>query len=95
MSEKMPPEKVLELLNDYFEKMIEVIFAYQGALDKFLGDGLIVVFGSMMDDKEQELHAVDAAISMQRELSLLCDTWEKQGKPRIKIGIGIHTGLAE
>jgi len=94
ISEKLPPEEVLKLLNEYFTVMIEVIFNYGGTLDKFIGDGLMVEFGAPLDDKLQELHAVLAAIHMQLHLDKLCEKWEKEGKEKLSMGIGIHTGLA-
>ncbi len=94
MAEKLPPEEVLKLLNEYFKVMIEVIFNYGGTLDKFIGDGVMVEFGAPLEDDEQELHAVLTAIDMQLHLERLSDKWEKEGKPRLKMGIGIHTGLA-
>ena len=94
IAERLPPEKVLKLLNEYFEEMIDVIFSYGGTLDKFIGDGLMVEFGAPLEDRLQELHAVLAAIQMQIHLNRLCDKWEKEGRSRLSVGIGIHTGLA-
>lgn len=94
LAEELPPEEVLKLLNEYFTEMIEVIFNYGGTLDKFIGDGMMVEFGAPLDDKLQELHAVLAAIHMQLHLDKLSDKWEKEGRKRLSMGIGIHTGLA-
>jgi adenylate cyclase len=94
LAEQLPPEQVVSLLNEYFESMLEIIFHHQGTLDKFLGDGIMVEFGAPLDDEIQEKHAVMTAIGMQRELKKLLKKWEKEGKPQIEIGIGIHTGLA-
>jgi adenylate cyclase len=94
IAERLPPEQVVSLLNEYFELMLDVIFRYQGTLDKFLGDGIMVEFGAPLDDPEQEKHAVQAAIGMQKELQKLLEKWKKEGKPQIAVGIGIHTGLA-
>jgi len=94
LAENLPPEEVVYLLNGYFEVMIEVVFAHSGTLDKFIGDGIMAEFGAPLDDDLQEEHAVRAAIEMQRALQKLCDKWEKEGKPRIQMGIGIHTGEA-
>lgn len=94
LSEKLPPEEVLQLLNEYFQEMIEVIFSYNGTLDKFIGDGLMVEFGAPLEDKWQELHAVLAAIQMQFQLDALSNKWKSEGKQPLKMGIGIHTGLA-
>ncbi|MCB1106995.1 MAG: adenylate/guanylate cyclase domain-containing protein [Chlamydiia bacterium] len=94
MAEELPPEEVLKLLNEYYEEMIEVIFNYGGTLDKFIGDGMMVEFGAPLEDKLQELHAVLAAIHMQLHLDKLSDKWEKEGRRRFIMGVGIHTGLA-
>ncbi len=94
LAENLPPEEVVGLLNEYFEVMIEVIFANYGTLDKFIGDGFMAEFGAPLDDAKQEIHAIQAAIEMQKELVKLCDRWEKENKPRIQMGIGIHTGDA-
>lgn len=94
LSEQLPPEKVVSLLNEYFGAMLDVIFRFQGTLDKFIGDGIMVEFGAPLDDAMQEKHAIMTAIQMQKELKALGPKWEKEGKPRIEIGIGIHTGFA-
>jgi adenylate cyclase len=94
LAEKLHPEEVISLLNQYFERMLDVIFRNHGTLDKFMGDGILVEFGAPLDDPEQEKNALTCALQMQEELKNLCDAWEKEGKPRIEIGIGIHTGLA-
>lgn len=94
LAEKLPPEGVVAILNEYFEKMLEIIFRNYGTLDKFIGDGIMAEFGAPLDDPYQEKHAVITAIEMQRELELLCQKWEKEGKPRIQMGVGVHTGDA-
>ncbi len=94
ISEKLPPEEVLKLLNEYFKEMIEVIFSYGGTLDKFIGDGLLAEFGAPLDDTLQELHAVLAAIHMHLRLQALCKKWAQQGRKCFSMGIGIHAGLA-
>ncbi len=94
ITEKYPAEEVMNILNSYFTKMLEIIFEYNGTLDKFLWDGIMVEFGAPEDDLEQEKHAILAAIAMKKELAILCETWKKEGKPTLDIGIGVHTGLA-
>ncbi|MDZ4801686.1 MAG: adenylate/guanylate cyclase domain-containing protein [Bryobacteraceae bacterium] len=94
MSEQMPPEEVVQLLNEYFECMVEIIFRHQGTLDKFLGDGLMVIFGAPQEDPEQEEHAIAAAVEMQRQLAVLRDKWRLEGRAPIRVGIGIHSGSA-
>jgi len=94
LSEKLPPENVVSILNEYFENMIDTIFKYQGTLDKFLGDGMMVEFGAPLEDTQQELHAVQAAIEMQQTLETLSARWRSAGKPELRMGVGIHTGYA-
>ena len=93
MSETLPPEKVVKLLNDYFETIVEVVFRNNGTLDKFIGDGMMVIFGAPEDDPFQEEHALKTAIEMQRELKLLAQRWKPEGL-NIRSGIGINSGPA-
>lgn len=94
LSEKLSPEEVVSLLNEYFAIMVDIIFKNHGTLDKFLGDGMMIEYGVPLDDPFQELHAINTALEMQKSLNILCDKWEAEGKPRIIIGIGIHSGIA-
>jgi adenylate cyclase len=93
ISEHLAPEKVVQLLNEYFELMVEVVFRNQGTLDKFIGDGLMAIFGAPENDPYQEEHALKAAIEMQQELAKLEVRWEAEGI-HIRIGVGIHSGPA-
>ncbi len=93
ISEKLKPEQVVLLLNDYFEAMVEVIFRHNGTLDKFIGDGIMVIFGAPEDDVYQEEHALKAAIEMQSELHKLALKWAEHGID-MRIGIGINSGPA-
>ena len=94
MADGMAPEKVVEILNEFFEAMIDIIFRHQGMLDKFTGDGLMAIFGAPFDDERQERHACEAAIEMQRELERLRDRWDALGLEKLKMGMGINTGIA-
>ena len=94
MADGMAPEKVVEILNEFFESMIDIVFKHQGMLDKFTGDGLMAIFGAPFDDERQELHACEAALEMQHELEGLRDRWDAQGREKLKIGMGINTGIA-
>jgi adenylate cyclase len=94
IAEVMRPEAVVRLLGEYFERMVEVVMRHQGTIDKFLGDGMMVIFGAPLDDAYQEEHAVAAAIEMQRELSTLSTKWQAEGRPTIRMGIGINSGAA-
>jgi len=94
LSESMPPEKVMAFLNEYFEKMLDIIFKHNGMLDKLLGDGIMAEFGVPVDDPQQERNAVLTALEMIEAIEVLQEKWKKEGKPPIDIGIGIHTGDA-
>jgi adenylate cyclase len=94
IAEGMRPEEVVELLSEFFSRMVDVILRNQGTIDKFLGDGMMVIFGAPIDDPNQEEHAVRTALEMQRELAQLAAEWEKQGRRTFKMGIGINSGSA-
>lgn len=94
LSESHSPEVVVEILNQYFDKMVDIIFKHHGTLDKFIGDGLMVIFGAPVDDQYQEQHAVLAALEMQLELGQLRGQWLKDHGIDLKIGIGINSGSA-
>ncbi len=92
LSEKMPPEKVVELLNEYFKAMTEIIFKWEGTLDKFIGDAIMVFWGAPLPQEDHAERAVKCAVEMVRELWRLQEKWRKEGKPILDIGIGINTG---
>lgn len=94
LSEKLSPEAVVALLNEYFDKMVEIIFKHGGTLDKYMGDGIMVIFGAPAEDPYQEEHAVRAALEMQHEVAALSARWLKEYSVDVRIGVGINTGTA-
>jgi len=94
MTNSMTPEVIVGLLNEFLDHMVEVVFRHQGTLDKFLGDGLMVLFGAPIDDAQHEYHAVCAAIDMCQEAKKLDEQWKSRGLKGLHIGIGINTGIA-
>lgn len=94
LSEKANPEKVVGLLNRYFSAMSEIIFEHGGTLDKYIGDGLMALFGAPNASEEDALNAVKAAVTMQKRLSKLNDELRAEGYGTVSIGIGLHTGEA-
>ena len=92
MSEKMSPKEVVSFLNNYFSHMVQIIFKHEGMLDKFIGDGLMALFGAPLPHKDDPLRAIKCAIEMQATLSEINTKRRLYGKKPIKIGIGIHTG---
>lgn len=93
-SEKEKPEKVVGLLNRYFSAMSEIIFAHGGTLDKYIGDGLMAIFGAPNATPEDAKNAVKTAVTMQKRLTTLNKELESEGFRPINIGIGLHTGEA-
>ena len=81
MSEKATPEEVVGQLNEYFSRMVQVLFEHRGTLDKFVGDMVMGLFGAPLDDPDHAEHAVQTAIAMSRALDELNRQWSAAGKP--------------
>jgi adenylate cyclase len=94
LSEHAPPERVVQLLNNYFTAMSDVIFAHGGTLDKYLGDGLMALFGAPTASPEDACNAVSASVQMQRRMEDINAQLRAEGLAEIAIGIGLHTGVA-
>jgi adenylate cyclase len=91
MSESMDPEAVVEVLNTYFTEMVDLVFRYQGTLDKFVGDALMAVFGVPLPLPQAATRAVQCALAMQRHLKEM----QAAGRTAIQgMRIGINTGEA-
>jgi adenylate cyclase len=92
MSEKMSPSAVALLLNEYLSRMTEVIFRYEGTLDKYIGDAIMAVFGAPLDMPDHAQRAIRTALEMQERLA----EWnaERREGPELRIRIGINTGKA-
>ncbi|MEM3431700.1 MAG: adenylate/guanylate cyclase domain-containing protein [Candidatus Micrarchaeia archaeon] len=94
LSEKLTPEQVVEILNDYFSSMTEIILKWEGTLDKFIGDAIMVFWGAPIEQPDHAERAVNCAIEMLQKLREICEKLKAEGKPILKIGIGINTGEA-
>lgn len=94
LSAGMEPKDVMEMLNELFSMCIPIIFKYNGTVDKYIGDGILAVFGSPDPDPkgEQWINAVRAALEMQQAVHQLGLDWQGLNRPVYEIGIGIHTG---
>ncbi|MBU1106712.1 MAG: adenylate/guanylate cyclase domain-containing protein [Candidatus Riflebacteria bacterium] len=93
LSEGMSPLDVVSLLNEYLSEMTEIIFKYDGLLDKYEGDAIMAVFGAPIDQKDHAIRACRCALENQKALARLREKWRKEGKPEIKARIGINTGV--
>ena len=93
MSEKMSPENVVSTLNEYFSDMIDIVFKYNGTLDKIIGDELMIVYGAPISAKDDTLRAVATAVEMQKQIALLNKERIKRKDTPISAGIGINRGI--
>ncbi|MCX7612685.1 MAG: adenylate/guanylate cyclase domain-containing protein, partial [Caldimicrobium sp.] len=94
MSEKLDPEKVVEILNEYFSAMTEIVFKWEGTLDKFIGDAIMVFWGAPIHIPDHGERAVRCAVEMVQRLRELNNKWRQEGRPELYLGAGIHTGQA-
>lgn len=92
MSEKMPAEEVSNILNEYFAQMEPIIRKYNGVINKFIGDAIMVIFGEPIQDVNHPKNAVKCAYEMLKKVNYLREKWLEQGRPRFEIGVGINTG---
>lgn len=91
-SETMPAEEIVAMLNDYFERMVEIVFRYEGTLDKFVGDEIMALFGAPVSAPDDAVRAVRAALDMLDELKRFNAERAAAGKVSFEIGIGLNTG---
>ncbi len=91
LTEGMQAEEVVAMLNEYFEVMVDAVFKYKGTLDKYIGDALMVVFGSPLPLEDHGWCAVQTALEMRIRLARFNEIRKANNKKTIRIGIGIHT----
>ena len=92
MSENMPPEKVVFLLNRYFTALGTCITNNNGIINKYIGDAIMAIFGAPVDSKTHSADAIKAALQMCRELAELNRESASKNLPILHFGIGIHSG---
>jgi adenylate cyclase len=92
ITETRQPDQLVLILNEYFTEMAKIIFENQGSLDKYIGDAIVAVFGSLIPLDNSAKNAVQAAIQMMKHMPVLNEKWMKEYGFSMDIGIGINTG---
>ena len=92
LSERLPAEDVVAMINIYLETMIEIIQKYQGTIDEFIGDAILVIFGAPILRPDDPQRAVACAVEMQLAMTSVNERNRRAGYPEVALGIGINTG---
>jgi adenylate cyclase len=92
VTERGDPEELVRQLNEYFSRMVEIVFKHKGTVDKFVGDMVMALFSAPLDDADHADHAVTAAVEMVKELGELNRAWVAKGMVPLDIGIGVNSG---
>ncbi len=92
ISEKLTPEELVALLNDYLTDMCDIIAKYHGTVDKFEGDAIIGFWGAPLDDPKHAVSACYTSIEMQKRMVELRKIWKQQNKPEMHMRIGLNSG---
>jgi len=93
ISESIPADVLVGLLTEYFNVAARVIAQHGGVIDKFIGDGIMVLWGAPADLQNAEYQACTAALQLHAEMAALNGRWRAQGLPEFRTRIGIHTGV--
>ena len=93
LSEQVSPQEIVDMLNDFFERLVKIVFKHGGVLDKYIGDCLMASFGTLAGQEEQaELKAVSAALEFKEAIAEINQERAYNGKEPIYIGVGLNTG---
>jgi len=92
VTERGDPEELVGQLNEYFSRMVEIVFKHKGTVDKFVGDMVMALFSAPVDDPDHAENAVLAAIEMVKVLGELNQAWTARGMTQLDIGIGVNSG---
>ncbi|KAJ2994947.1 hypothetical protein HDV02_001176 [Globomyces sp. JEL0801] len=91
LSEKLSPQEVVYLLNEFFERLVKIVFKYDGVVDKYIGDCIMSCFGTLEDEVDAEYRAVRAGIEFQKAVRDMNEERVRARKDPIEIGVGINT----
>ena len=92
LSERLTPDELVRLLNEYFDAMTDILYQNLGTLDKYIGDAIMAFWGSPYPLKEHAYYACCCALQMVARLEQLNMDWQKRGMDSIAIGIGVNSG---
>ena len=92
--EGVAPERVIDAVRAYHARVVPIVFRHGGSIDKFLGDGIMAYFGAPVPQEDHAFRAVSCAVEMYAALAKLNEERTRRGEPSLRMGIGIHTGLA-
>jgi adenylate cyclase len=92
ISEGLTPQALVKLINDYLTPMTDIILKSGGTVDKYMGDAIMAFWGAPVWQEDHAIRAANTALEMMEKLRLMQAEWEKQGIPRLDIGIGLSTG---
>lgn len=91
-SERLPAEEVIKIINLYLGYMADIITEYQGTIDEFMGDGILVLFGAPTAREDDATRAIACAVAMQQAMEPVNQKMKEMGLPKLEMGIGINTG---
>lgn len=92
LAEVMPPDSLAALLSEYFSELADVVFEHGGTLDKFIGDAVLALWGAPAAQPDMADRALAAAHAMVEATAALDRRWRAEGRPEIRVGIGINVG---
>lgn len=92
MAEKLSPQDVTSILNEYFSTIEPIIAKYNGIINKYMGDGVLAVFGEPIKDENHVINAIKCGMEITQKVKILREKFVNEGKPKIEVGIGINTG---
>jgi adenylate cyclase len=90
LSERLKPEQVVQMLNSYFEVMVDVVLQYNGTINEIIGDALLVIFGAPQEMSDRAQRAIACAIEMQNAMAKVNEQNRAQGLPELEMGIGLN-----
>ena len=92
LSEKLTPEQLVQLLNEYLSEMTDIVLKKNGLVDKYIGDAIMAFWGAPLDNPKHAESAAETVIEMKRKLEELQKNWKTRGMPVVNIGVGLNTG---